>query len=169
MNVPARLLPLLLVVLTLPVSQAIFQGCATIINGPTEKVKFDSKPPGATVYVNGKPIGQTPRLVVLSRFRSPQVRFELAGFQPYELKLQRNYNYTVVLNNTVGFAPIVVDAATGALYEIDLPEHAPPGLVAQPWYTDQDNLEYSRYKTLFVGVLLEPLPNARKIGQMQRQ
>jgi len=79
MSLPARLLPLLLAALTIPASQVIFPGCATITQGPTQHVKFDSKPAGATVYLNGRKIGLTPQLVVLSRFRSPRMRFELGG------------------------------------------------------------------------------------------
>ena len=164
MNLPRRLYPLLFAALTLPLSQLVFPGCATILNGPTQKVKFDSKPPGATVYLDGKDIGRTPKLVILSRFRSPRVRIELAGFQPYELQLVRQYNYRLVLNNMVGFAPILVDAATGSLFEIDLPANHGTELVG-PW----DKGDYGPYRTLFVGVVLKPVLNARKIGQLQRQ
>jgi hypothetical protein len=164
MNHPARLLPLLLAALTLPVSQLVFPGCATITQGPLQKVKFDSKPAGATVYLNGKSIGVTPRLVVLSRFRSPRVRFELAGFQPYELKLESQAQWLAVEGNILlGFAPIVIDAVTGSLYQISPSDRSAPGLVRYPWYKDTD--QYA----LFVGVILKPVPNARKIGQLQRR
>jgi len=164
MKILPGLYPLLLAALTIPMSQLVFPGCATILNGPTQKVKFDSKPPGATVYLDGKDIGLTPKLVILSRFRSPRVRIEMAGFQPYELQLVREYNYTVVLNNVVGFAPILIDAATGSMFEIDVPDNR-RSEIAQPW----DNGDYGAYRTLFVGVVLKPVLHARKIGQLQRQ
>jgi len=164
MKSPVRLLPLLLVALTLPLSQMVFQGCATVTQGPVQKIKFDSKPPGATIFLNGKNIGAAPRLVVFSRFQRPKVRFELAGYQPYELKLQSHAQWMPIEGNILlGFAPIVVDVMTGSLYEIGPSDRAAPGLVRQPWSNDTD--KYS----MFIGAVLKPLPNARKIGQMQRR
>jgi hypothetical protein len=162
---PARLLPLLFVALTLPLSQAFFQGCATVIQGPLQKVKFDSRPAGATLYVNGKKVGETPQLIVFSRFQKPQVRFELQGFEPYELKMDNYAIWSAVEGNIMlGIAPIVVDAVTGSLYEMSVPDQ--PGLTRTPWYKDVS--DHGRYQTMFVGVTLKPLPNARKIGQMRR-
>jgi hypothetical protein len=166
-SIPFRLLPFILAALTLPVSQAVFQGCATVTQGPLQKVQFDSRPAGAMLYVNGSKVGKTPRLVVFSRFQKPRVRFELEGFEPYDLQMDNYAIWGAVEGNIMlGVAPIVIDAVTGSLYEMSTPDQ--PGLTTQPWYKG-DLSQYGRYKTMFVGVTLKPLAGARKIGQMQRK
>ena len=161
MSIPSRLLPPALVVLML----VMFQGCATILQGPMEKVKFDSKPSGATLYVNGLKMGRTPRMVVFSRFQHPRVRLELEGFEPYEFKMGNNGQWTAMeVDMFCGYFPIIIDVLTGSLYQLNTPSQ--PGLTTNPWYNDA---EYDPYKMLFVGVTLKPLPGARKIGQMQRK
>ncbi|HSI11177.1 MAG TPA: PEGA domain-containing protein [Chthoniobacter sp.] len=165
MSISIRLLPFALAALTLPVSQAFFGGCATVTQGPLQKVQFDSKPVGATLYVNGSKVGKTPRLVVFSRFQKPRVRFELEGFEPYDLKMDNYAIWGAVEGNVMlGVAPIVIDAVTGSLYELSVPDQ--PGLTTNAWYKG-DLSQFGRYKTLFVGVTLKPLSGGRKIGQMQ--
>jgi len=167
MSISIAWLPFIFAALTLPVSQVVFQGCATVTQGPLQKVQFDSRPAGATLYVNGSKIGTTPHMVVFSRFQKPRVRFELAGFEPYELKMDNYAIWGAVEGNIMlGIAPIVIDAVTGSLYELSTPKQ--PGLTKEPWYQG-DLSQYGRYKTMFVGVTLKPLPGARKIGQLQRK
>lgn len=133
--------------------------------GPLQKVQFDSRPAGATLYVNGSKVGKTPHLVVFSRFQRPRVRFELEGFEPYDLKMDNNAIWGAVEGNIMlGVAPLAIDALTGSLYELSAPVQ--PGLTRAAWYTG-DLSQYGRYKTMFIGVTLKPLPGARKIGQMQ--
>jgi hypothetical protein len=166
MSISVRLLPFILAGLTLPLSQAMFQGCATVVQGPLQKVQFDSKPAGATLFVNGSKVGKTPHMVVFSRFQKPRVRFELEGFEPYDLQMDNYAIWGAVEGNIMlGVAPIVIDAVTGSLYELSTPNQ--PGLTREAWY--KDTSEYGRYKTMFVGVTLKPLPGARKVGQMQRK
>ena len=38
----------------------MFSSCATIVTGTTDSVSFDSRPRGATVSVDGAPVGVTP-------------------------------------------------------------------------------------------------------------
>ena len=50
-------------------------GCATIINGTSQRVQVVSEPPGAEVFVQGERVGTTPTEVVMSRrSANPQVR-----------------------------------------------------------------------------------------------
>ncbi len=161
MKTGTRCALLLSAALTLPLSQAFFQGCATITNGPLQRVKFDSKPAGATLYVNGIKMGVTPRLVMFSRFQSPHVRFEMEGFEPFDLKMKNYAQWEPVEGNILlGVAPIVVDVVTGSLYQVAAPDK--PGLTTNP-------TGYGHYQTLFVGVTLTPQLGARRIGQMKRK
>jgi hypothetical protein len=46
---------------------AVLPGCASIINGKTQTVSFQSTPSGATVSLSGMPIGVTPISTVVQR------------------------------------------------------------------------------------------------------
>ena len=51
-------------------------GCATMINGTSQRVEVLSEPPGAEVFVQGERVGTTPAAIVLSRrSANPQIRF----------------------------------------------------------------------------------------------
>lgn len=89
---PARWLPLIGAALTLPLSQAFFQGCATVVDGATEKVHLKSQPAGAQVFLNGHAIGQTPATVAVSRWGVHRVRIEMSGYKPFEVSLQKAFN-----------------------------------------------------------------------------
>jgi len=50
-------------------------GCATMINGTSQRIQVLSEPPGAEVFVAGEPAGTTPtEFVMTRRAASPQVR-----------------------------------------------------------------------------------------------
>jgi len=164
MNFPARLLPLLFAALTLPLSQLVFPGCATMIDGPAQRLQFASEPAGATVFLNGKAVGKTPAVIVVSRWRRPRVRIEMPGFQPYELQLERKTNSNIEGNVFLGGAPILIDALTGSILRLDVPENRRGELITQGWTgVALDS------RSLFIGVALKPEPSARRIGQMQRR
>jgi len=160
MTLPARWLPLLCAALALPLSQMLFQGCATMVDGPTKRIKVDSEPPGAVVYVDGKAFGLTPTMLVVSRWRVPRLRFELPGYQPYDLPLERTLNPNVEGNLLLGCAPIVIDAMTGSIFQLQVPKDR---------RNDLDPHGTTDYGALFIKVALKPEPGARRIGQMRRK
>jgi hypothetical protein len=57
-------------------------GCATLFAGGPDYVPVNTNPPGAWVYYNGMPVGQTPTMVHLERGRPAQIQIALEGFQP---------------------------------------------------------------------------------------
>lgn len=57
-------------------------GCATITASRTEPYMIYSTPPGATVAVNGVPIGTTPVTVMVSKERAPQISLNYPGYAP---------------------------------------------------------------------------------------
>lgn len=59
-----------------------FTACSTMENGVAQSVTIRSHPPGATVFLKDKPIGQTPLDVSLPRKRPHTLRIEYAGFHP---------------------------------------------------------------------------------------
>jgi hypothetical protein len=159
-----RLLPLFLAALTLPLSQAFFQGCATWIDGPTEKVHVKSQPAGAQVLLNGHAIGQTPLTTRVSRWGVHRVRIEMPGYKPFEVPLQKTVNGYVSGNLFIGGVWIVVDALTGAVFQLDVPPDRKAELLK-----DQGYGAIFSPTTLTISVALKPDPTARKIGQMQRK
>ena len=116
MSLSPRLLSLFLAASVLPLSQALFQGCATLIDGPTEHVNVNSQPAGAQVFLNGRKIGVTPATVVVSRWGFHRLRIEMAGYKPLDIPLEKRFSDYAGDNVLIGGIWIIVDAATGAIF-----------------------------------------------------
>ena len=159
----SRYLPLLLGLALLPLAQVLYHGCATMFSGTTQQVRVKSKPAGAQVFLNGKNIGQTPVTAVVSRWGFHRVRIELAGYEPYEVKLEKHYNDTATANVFIGGGWIVIDALTGAIFDVDVPPEARKGMLANRWEKGDPG------QALVITVGLRPVGPARKIGQMVRR
>ena len=159
-----RLLPLIMAGLTLPLSQVFFGGCATWIDGPTEKVHVKSQPSGAQVLLNGRAVGQTPLTTRVSRWGIHRVRIELPAYKPFEVPLQKTVNDYASGNLFIGGAWIVVDAVTGAIFQLEVPPDRKAELLK-----DQEYGAIFSPTTLTISVALKPDPAARKIGQMERR
>ncbi len=110
---------------------AIFNGCATIFHGSTDKIDFSSHPSGASVYVNGQYMGTTPLQLKLQGKHTYSIDFHKDGYK----------NQIVLVNNSVGAGwiildvlggvlPMFVDAATGNWYSLNQ-EHVTAALEAQ--------------------------------------
>jgi hypothetical protein len=54
---------------------------------PIRKVTFRSRPPGATITVDGRSVGTAPVTTRVRAFTSVEVRAELAGYQPWSQKI----------------------------------------------------------------------------------
>jgi len=95
-------------------------GCATIFKGSHNNVDFASDPAGAKVYVNGVPRGTTPINLKLESNKTYTIEFKKEG---YETKTYTITNHVgvgwIVLDVIFGLIPVIVDAATGAWYELD--------------------------------------------------
>ena len=168
MIVSKRFLPLLLAALMLPLSQLVFPGCATVTQGPTERVRIASNPPRATVFVNGKMVGRAPVMVTFSRFQAPRLRLEMPGYEPFDLHLEKQLTYNVLGNVFLLYTPIIIDAATGSIFEFKAVADSSQGeLVRYPWTKEEQSL--NERGMLFIGVELAPKSVGRKIGQMQRK
>ncbi|WP_347219473.1 PEGA domain-containing protein [Chryseobacterium sp.] len=91
--------------------------CATIFTGTRDKITFNSSPEGAKVMHKGEEKCVTPCTAPISRSLSKQiVTIEKEGFQPQEIKLDKNFNAVTLLNILFGGAiGVGIDAATGSL------------------------------------------------------
>lgn len=80
---------------TFPLLAAItvgaFAGCAST-------TVLQTQPPGAQVKLDGVPVGTTPYTLTDTKIvgSNTQLRFDLPGYQPYEVTLQRNEEIDVL-------------------------------------------------------------------------
>ena len=171
MKTSPRLLAVLLALTALPLAQVLYPGCATVTGGVTQQVRVKSKPAGARVFLNGKQLGVTPVTAVVSRWGWHKIRIELAGYEPYEVRLEKKFNDTVLWNAWIGGGWIVVDAMTGAIFDLDVSPEAKRGLLKNHWDKDDWKGSGALFSpgTLMITAGLHPPGPARKIGQMERR
>jgi len=98
-----------------------FSGCATLMAGGPDRFPVSTNPPGATVFVDNVPVGQTPTMVALDRQHSSGViRIELPGFAPIAIVRTKNVNGWFWANLCFGsLIGIVVDLVTGDVKAFD--------------------------------------------------
>ncbi len=99
----------------------LLNGCATIFKGTSNNVDFSSTPSGAKVYVNGNLVGTTPVRVKLESDKVYHIEFRKEGFEPKTFTITNHIGVGWVILDVLfgGLIAIVVDAATGAWYELD--------------------------------------------------
>jgi hypothetical protein len=118
-------------------------GCATLFAG-SATVPVVTNPPGAFVYLNGQPVGQTPTVVVLEGDRPANIQIYLPGFQPVQMWRQRSFSGWFWLNILV-WPGFFVDLATGKYQKYDDTGIAlgltPAGGPAPEWYQPPPNYQ----------------------------
>jgi PEGA domain len=77
--------------------------CASIMHGTHQDVGITSAPTGAAVTIDGVQSGNTPVIAKLTRKTNHIVRFELPGYQPYDLTLTHSVSGWVWGN--IAFGP----------------------------------------------------------------
>lgn len=94
-------------------------GCSTIINTTTQEVLIRSNPSNAKITIDGKKFGTTPQVVNLERGSHHMVKFELIGYEPYEVQITNKISQWVWLNALNGFLlGLTVDYLNGAMYDL---------------------------------------------------
>lgn len=141
----------------------LLSACATIMSGGGKQgVDFTSTPSGATVMVDNRNVGVTPVEAELSRKDRHLVRIDMAGYQPFEMQLERKVNNWVWGNIIFGGIPgLAVDAITGALYKLS-PDPVHAALVSR---TADAGKQADK---LVVRVVLAPEAGWEKIGELER-
>ncbi|MEO6776316.1 MAG: PEGA domain-containing protein [Kofleriaceae bacterium] len=94
---------------------SVVSGCATLFAGGPDYVPVSTNPPGAWVYYNGQPVGQTPMTVALERGRPAQIQIALQGFQPlvFERESEINGWFFANLLWVYTIVPWVIDLVDG--------------------------------------------------------
>ncbi len=94
--------------------------CAAIFKGTSSKVDTNSTPPGAKVYVDGNYMGDTPYRLKLESKRTYAIEFGMDGYKSKTFNVTNHVGAGwIVLDVLCGLVGVIVDAATGAWYEID--------------------------------------------------
>jgi len=98
-----------------------FSSCATLLGGSKKGVKVKGTPPNAQVYYNGAYIGDAPVNVKVPKSAkqgNSKVTVKADNYEPTDIELTRKWSlgYTV-LDIITGFVPLIVDAATGNIYQ----------------------------------------------------
>lgn len=103
-------------------------GCATLIHGSSQSIRVESEPEGARVEVDGRPVGQTPMTVDLSRGQDHRVRLHHEGYEAHTVTLQQGRSLWASVNLLNLIVPgMLVDLSTGAFYSLG-PEPISPSL-----------------------------------------
>jgi hypothetical protein len=95
-------------------------GCAALEKGTHEEVDFASEPTNADVYVNGERMGTTPVTLKLESKETYKIEFKKKGFGTKTYMITNHIGTKwVVFDVILGLAPVLVDAITGAWYQLD--------------------------------------------------
>ena len=86
----------------------------------------------------------------------------MPGFQTYETTLEKRGDFNTASGNLfLGIAPIVIDAMTGAIFELGVPAASKRELLDNQWEEGDGGT--------MITVGLRPVGPAKKIGQMVRR
>ena len=113
-------------IITLAVALAVLcagSGCATIAQSTaignsagSDLVVINSKPPGATVHIDGVQIGVTPLTVTVSP-RARNMTFTKDGYNAVTIPIPKDWNAWTIAN-VLWIPGVVVDAVTGNIRKV---------------------------------------------------
>ncbi|MDP3791937.1 MAG: PEGA domain-containing protein [Candidatus Omnitrophota bacterium] len=98
---------------------ASISGCATIVNGTSQKIQVTSDPSGATVLVDEKESHTAPVKLRLERRRDHTLVFSKDGYESQTVKLTHVISEAVA-GNTLCWGPLgwVFDICAGTQYKL---------------------------------------------------
>lgn len=89
--------------------------CATVLTGTRQDIRFDSRPEGADILINGIEKGSTPVTLSLKKpgFSETRVTLRMKGYKDQSFTMDKEFN-AISLISLIGILPAVVDLVTGA-------------------------------------------------------
>lgn len=112
-------------------------GCATLTSGTTQRVHFESTPPGAKATLSHGAELQTPGYLELPRSRTYDVVIEKPGYLPAHTHIGQGTNPAMFGNLLLGgLIGLLIDSSTGAAYVLE-PERVSVVLLADPATTPE--------------------------------
>jgi hypothetical protein len=93
----------------------LLTGCATLFASGPDRVPVMTNPPGAYVYLNGRPVGQTPMQLMLDRDADANIQIYLPGFAPVHMTRDKGFNAWFIGSCVMFFliVPPIVDLIAG--------------------------------------------------------
>ena len=87
------------IILALLVSSVfLFQNCATLTRGTSQKIPITSNPSGAKIIVDGKEMGYTPLQLKLKKKKSYTIKIEKQGYNPLEIRITRKTSGSLAIS-----------------------------------------------------------------------
>jgi PEGA domain len=104
--------------LSILVLAMVSSGCATILDGSSQPVNFNSSPNGVRIYVNGMEVGTTPLNMLMKRSKTTMILAKKNGYEDQSLVLQTKVNAYFWGNILAGgFLGSKTDEVFGAMIE----------------------------------------------------
>lgn len=103
--------------LSILVLAMVFSGCATIIDGSSQPVTFNSSPNGARIYANGMELGTTPLTMPVKRSKTTMILAKKNGYEDQQLVLQTKINSWFWGNILLGLYSSTTDYVSDAMIE----------------------------------------------------
>lgn len=98
----------------------LLNNCATMFKGTSQDVSFSSDPIEAEVYVNGFLMGETPCVLPLISKNTYNIEIRKEGYETKTYAITNNIGAGwVILDVVCGLIPVIIDASTGAWYNLD--------------------------------------------------
>lgn len=97
----------------------LLSSCALLFKGETDTVDVTSDPIGAEVFIDGVSYGTTPLNLELRSDETYEVMLRLDGEERTVILRNEIGTLWIVLDIVGGLVPLIVDAATGAWYELE--------------------------------------------------
>jgi len=104
--------------LSLIAMASTLSACATIVDGTTQPVTFNSEPNRAKILINGVPVGLTPLTIPVKRAKHTLIVAKKDGYEEQQLPLQTKMN-SYFWGNFIcgGFLGSTIDYASDAMVE----------------------------------------------------
>lgn len=102
--------------LMIVLSSLLFQSCATIFSGTTDRIVVNTTPPGADVYVDGKLVGKSGQDIILRRkyTNTREVNLRLEGYEDLNFGIDQKIAGAYWLGIFGLGVPMFIDIGTGA-------------------------------------------------------
>ena len=98
----------------------VFSSCASIINGPDQKVTILSEPSGADIAINGVEAGQTPATFRIIRAKDHVITLSKEGHHIHTVQLVRAISgVSLFYLLPGGLISAAIDSAEGSIYCFD--------------------------------------------------
>jgi len=88
------------IILALLVSSVfLFEACATLTRGTSQRIPVTSNPWGAKITVDGKELGHAPMILKLKKKKIHIIRVEKPGYNPLEIRIARKISTVPIIGD----------------------------------------------------------------------